>query len=86
MNERSGTCIVSALIGPSLMFFAVFQDNGKYVYWIDDEQVPADVYLSCLSTADKDRYCPECMGEDHEGCDDHDPCFNQAPRPEGEPS
>lgn len=57
--------LMLALVGPCDDAFAITADaaNGAR-YWINHVEVPVDVYRDALQTADKDRFCPGCMGGD----------------------
>ena len=75
-EPRPGKAVASGLIGPWFTWYEVrLQDNGTARYFIGPNEVPRDVYLDCLATEDKDRYCPECMGDgdDDEGCAHQEP-------------
>ena|SRR3990167_7370242 len=41
-------------------------------YYVEDVLVSREVYKDCMETADRDRFCPGCMGEPDEATKPHD--------------
>lgn len=80
---RDGTIIAIALIGPRGALYEIrkvverlpFKVKGKqhfgletsYLYYVDKENVPRDVYMAALETESRDQWCPDCMGGDDDG-------------------